>query len=165
MHRWISLALTLAVLGACVGSADGDADAAPPALDEQARWALEAELVEADRQFAGRVQRTGLAALITSFEPTGRMIVGGRSHIGPEGIRRAMLPVFADSAFSLTWDPNYAEIAASGDMGYTVGRYEARSTVDGAMVVNSGTYLTVWRRQDDGTWKVKADIGNPDAAY
>ena len=74
-----------------------------------------------------------------------------------------MLPVYADTTFSITWDPNYAEVAASGDMGYTVGRYERTSRAEGETVVNAGTYLTVWRRQEDGSWKVKADIGNPDA--
>lgn len=160
MHRWISFALTLAVLGACADPSDRGAEVA--ALDEQALRTLEAELIQADRQFAVTVQRTGLAGWITNFAPTGRMITGGGSHIGPEGIRRVMLPAFADSTFSLTWDPNYAEVSASGDMGYTVGRYEARSSLDGDTRVDSGTYLTVWRRQDDGIWKVKAEIGNPD---
>lgn len=162
MYRWIPLALVLCVPAACTDAADGGPDAAP--VDEETIRSLGAELVEADRRFAASVQRRGLAGWITGFAPTGRMIADGQSHIGPEGIRRTMLPVFADTTFSLTWDPNYAEVAASGDMGYTVGRYEKRRRVDGETVVESGTYLTVWRRQEDGTWKVKADIGNPDAA-
>jgi ketosteroid isomerase-like protein len=161
VHRWTSLVLLLCVLAACADAGTGDADAV---ADEETIRRLEAELIEADRQFAASVQRRGLAGWITGFSPTGRMIANGRSYVGAEGIRRTMLPLFADTTFSLTWDPNYAEVAASGDMGYTVGRYEQRSQVDGATVVGSGTYLTVWRRRDDGTWKVKADIGNPDAA-
>lgn len=162
MFRWISLALTLCLVAACSDAASDSAQTA--VADEEAIRNLEAELVEADRRFAASVQRNGLAGWITAFAPSGRMIADGRSYVGPEGIRRAMLPVFADTTFSITWDPNYAEVAASGDLGYTVGRYERTSRVDGDTVVNSGTYLTVWRRQEDGTWKVKADIGNPDAA-
>ena len=160
MFRWISLALALCVVAACSDAASDGANAA--ARDEETIRGLEAELVEADRRFAASVQRSGLAGWITGFAPSGRMIAGGQSHVGPEGIRRAMLPLFADTSFSISWDPNYAEVAASGDMGYTVGRYEQRYRVDGETVVDSGTYLTVWRRQDDGGWKVKADIGNPD---
>ena len=49
------------------------------------------------------------------------------------------------------------------DLGYTVGRYEARRGGPGGEVsVSSGTYLTVWQRQSDGTWKVLADLGNSD---
>jgi len=161
VFRRISLALALCVLAAC---SDAASDGAEAARVEETVRGLEAELIEADRRFAASVQRSGLAGWITGFAPSGRMIAGGQSHVGPEGIRRAMLPVFADTSFTISWDPNYAEVAASGDMGYTVGRYEQRSRVDGVTVMNSGTYLTVWRRQDDGSWKVKADIGNPDTA-
>lgn len=162
MFRWISLALTLCLVAACSNAAnDGAATAVP---DEDAIRNLEAELVEADRRFAASVQRHGLAGWITAFAPSGRMIADGQSYLGPEGIRRAMLPVLADTTFSITWDPIYAEVAASGDLGYTVGRYEQTSRVADETVVNSGKYLTVWRRQEDGSWKVKADIGNPDAA-
>ena len=161
MFRRISLALALCVLAAC---SDAASDGAEAARVEETVRGLEAELIEADRRFAASVQRSGLAGWITGFAPSGRMIAGGQSHVGPEGIRRAMLPVFADTSFTISWDPNYAEVAASGDMGYTVGRYEQRYRVDGETVVDSGTYLTVWRRQDDGGWKVKADIGNPDGA-
>lgn len=162
MFRRISLALTLCVLAACADAANDTAE--KTATDEDRLRSLEAELVEADRRLAASVQRHGLTGWITGFAPSGRMIAGGRSHVGPEGIRRTMLPLYADTSFSITWEPNYAEVATSGDMGYTVGRYERRSRVDGEPVVDSGTYLTVWRRQEDGTWKAKADIGNPDAA-
>jgi ketosteroid isomerase-like protein len=30
------------------------------------------------------------------------------------------------------------------------------------MVRQSGTYLTVWRKDKDGSWKVAADGGAPD---
>ena len=161
MYRWFFVALTLCVVAACSDAASDAAEA--NALDEEAIRNLESELIEADRRFAASVQRSGLAAWITAFAPSGRMIAAGQSHVGPEGIRRAMLPVFADTTFSVTWDPNYAEVSASGDLGYTVGRYERRSLVEGETTVNSGTYLTVWRRQEDGSWKVKADIGPPAA--
>lgn len=161
MYRWIFVALTLCVVTACSDAADDTVEAT--ALDEETIRNLESELIDADRRFAASVQRSGLAGWITAFAPSGRMITDGQSYVGPEGIRRVMLPAFADTTFSITWDPNYAEVAASGDLGYTVGRYERTSRVEDETVVDSGTYLTVWRRQEDGSWKVKADIGNPDA--
>ncbi|MFW6089129.1 MAG: YybH family protein [Gemmatimonadota bacterium] len=161
MYRWIFVALILCVPTACSDAANDAAEAT--ALDEAAIRNLERELIEADRRFAASVERSGLGAWITAFAPSGRMIADGQSYVGPEGIRRAMLPVYADTSFSITWDPNYAEVASSGDLGYTVGRYEQRTLADGEPVVESGAYLTVWRRQEDGSWKVKADIGNADA--
>ena len=65
--------------------------------------------------------------------------------------------------FSLQWNPIYADVAASGDLGYTIGKW-TRVVKDstGAPVTAHGTYLTVWRKQKDGSWKVVADTGDED---
>lgn len=172
MTRWIFALTLLVVIAGCADAESGaPADASSstrktgaPAdgSDENGRRALEAELIAADRAFARAVADHGLSGWVSGFAPSGRMVAGGESYIGREGIRRTMLPLFADSTLSLTWDPNYAEVAASGDLGYTVGRYEISAEGDAASMSETGTYLTVWTRDDDGTWRVKADIGSPD---
>ncbi len=54
--------------------------------------------------------------------------------------------------YSLTWEPEFAE--ASGDLGYTYGTYtRATSDTDGNKAVETGLYVTVWRRNADGAWK------------
>jgi len=61
----------------------------------------------------------------------------------------------------LTWTPIGADISASGDLGYTYGNYEFRSTgKDGKLTIAHGKYATVWKRQRDGAWKVVLDMGN-----
>jgi ketosteroid isomerase-like protein len=56
-----------------------------------------------------------------------------------------------------------ADVAESGDLGYTLGRYESRRIgPDGQQVRETGSYLTVWKRGADGSWKVALDIGSPD---
>ncbi len=174
MTRWISgLALLVALTGCAEADTEGpgtatnsgaEADAANDGSDGTARRALEAELIAADRAFARAVAEHGLSGWVGGFAPSGRMVAGGESYIGREGIRRTMLPFFADTTLDFTWEPNYAEVAESGDLGYTVGHYEIRAKGDAAPMSETGTYLTVWTRQDDGTWKVKANIGNPDAS-
>lgn len=162
MYRWISFPVLLVTLAACADAPNGEADAA--GADEETRRALESQLIEADRRFTHAVQRHGLGGWMENFAPTGRLVLDGQSHIGPEGIRRTMLPVFADT-FAVDRDPTYAEIAASGELGYTVGRYERTWRTDGGageIDVESGTYLTVWRKQSSGSWKVQADIRSPD---
>jgi ketosteroid isomerase-like protein len=61
----------------------------------------------------------------------------------------------------LTWSPVGADIAASGDLGYTYGNYEFRTKdEDGRPVVDHGHYMSVWKKQPDGSWKVVLDMGN-----
>ena len=124
-----------------------------------AQWKV--ELIEADRGFANSVQTTGLGGWINAFGPDGMMISGGVVHAGQEGIRQAVLPLFADPLFEIHWDPTFASVSSSGDLGYTIGTYEMTASDEDGPVTHRGTYLTVWRRQPNGSWKVEADIGNP----
>jgi ketosteroid isomerase-like protein len=122
-----------------------------------------AELMTADRAFASATAERGVDGWVEYFAEDGRMLGSGGLVTGTDSIRAYMAPAFADEAFSLTWEPTFAEVSAGGDLGYTVGRYESRGLTDeGEETVASGWYLTVWRRQADGTWKAEMDVGSPD---
>ena len=61
----------------------------------------------------------------------------------------------------LEWEPLFADISLSGDLGYTLGSYIA--TVfqsEGDPLVRHGHYVTVWKKQSDGNWKFVFDGGN-----
>jgi ketosteroid isomerase-like protein len=58
----------------------------------------------------------------------------------------------------LEWAPQMAEIASSGDLGYTSGPW--RFTAEGDDKPSAfGHFFTVWRKDDDGKWKVLVDHG------
>lgn len=80
-----------------------------------------------------------------------------------EAIRTTWEALLALPGFSLAWSPATADVSASGDMGYTAGSYELNFEQNGSPVVTVGKYLTVWKRQADGSWKVAADCFNTDA--
>ena len=61
---------------------------------------------------------------------------------------------------TLVWEPTYAEVAASGDLGVTTGPWEYRSPADAAKPDTAyGDFMTVWRREKGGDWKFVADMG------
>lgn len=62
-----------------------------------------------------------------------------------------------DSSVELTWEPQGGDIAESGELGYTYGIYELKGNND---VVERGTYVTIWKKQEDGKWKFVLDSGN-----
>ena len=63
--------------------------------------------------------------------------------------------------YVLSWIPRRAEVAASGDMGWTWGTYTLTSVeAKGQPVKSYGKYVNVWQKQADNTWKVMVDIGN-----
>jgi ketosteroid isomerase-like protein len=89
-----------------------------------------------------------------SWYPTGMPVVTGA---GP--LRQAYDQMMATPGTVLTWTATKADVAASGDIGYTAGSYEMSAA---AMPAEKGKYITVWKKID-GQWKVMEDIGNADA--
>jgi ketosteroid isomerase-like protein len=79
---------------------------------------------------------------------------------GKENIAKTM-GFLDDKNNHLTWTPVHADMAASGDLGYTYGTYEFRSIgKDGKPTVEYGKYVSIWKKQKDGSWKVVMDMGN-----
>lgn len=67
--------------------------------------------------------------------------------------------------YQLTWTPRGGQMSASGEMGFTWGHYEGRSKDrSGNPVVTTGRYMTIWKKQADGTWKVVLDSSNDEPA-
>ena len=85
---------------------------------------------------------------------------GGEAILGKANIAKGM-GFIDDKNNRLTWSPVGADISASSDLGYTWGSYEFRAKgKDGSAKVEHGKYLTVWKKQADGNWKVAVDMGN-----
>ncbi len=122
--------------------------------------ALRAADVAFSRALAAR-DRAAFEALVDEEAIFGVRLLEGRRAIG-----EAWSVFLAEGGPRLTWAPDEAILAASGDLGYTVGhaRLEQRGT-DGAPVVRDARYVTVWRRGPDGRFRALLDLAlAPEAA-
>ena len=59
----------------------------------------------------------------------------------------------------LTWRPEFADISAAGDLGYTTGPYEVRKERPEEIPAAFGHYVSLLCVQKDGSWKVVVDCG------
>lgn len=59
--------------------------------------------------------------------------------------------------YSLLWGPSAAEIAPSGDLGYTYGPFHVTDAT--GAVTGAGHYFTVWERDGRGPLRFRSDIG------
>ncbi len=91
---------------------------------------------------------------------------GFTAAIAPDAILLRPAPIPAAEAIAatpeslaLTWEPVFAELAASGDLGWTTGPYEAHSAGDVASI-GHGHYVSVWRK-DGAQWRLVIDGGAP----
>ena len=142
---------------ACAGP-----EADPPAAgaDEPTDERLAAELLAAASAVARETAAGGAAAWAGWVEPDGSMVRGAGEIRGRVRIQEAMEPALSDTAVLFTWSPERA-IHAGGDLGATIGSYRIERRGAGAGGVQEGMYMTLWRRQPDGSWKVAADLGSP----
>jgi ketosteroid isomerase-like protein len=124
----------------------------------------EATLLVADRSFARDTEDRGVEGWSAAFADDGAQIVSNQPLVqGRMAVRELMKPFFADGTSRLRWEPERASVSASGDLGYTFGHAQMVKVVAGAeTVVAKLQYLTVWKRQLDGTWKVAMDVGTPE---
>jgi len=108
--------------------------------------------------FASDVAQHGHDAFITHFAEDGVEIVDGGGFNTKDDMRKQ--PAWPDGT-TLTWTPVKAEMAASGELGYTYGNYiyTARNK-EGKVVTSYGKYTSIWKKQKDGQWKVVVDMGN-----
>lgn len=77
--------------------------------------------------------------------------------------REKIMELFSrpDTSFSLSWEPLFADVSVSGDLGYTYGIYKIEmDSPDGSPLTTDGTYLSVWKKDDKGRWKFVVDTGN-----
>jgi ketosteroid isomerase-like protein len=117
-----------------------------------------------DEKFDRETAEKGVDGWVSYFAANGCMIMGQRPAVcGHEAIRKAMTPVLAVPRSALRWKPKEAGIIVAGQLGYTRGRYESRSKDKrGIAMVAKGTYVSIWQKQPDGSWKVLLDTGYPD---
>ena len=80
---------------------------------------------------------------------------------GIGNIKAVLVPMLQDSNFALSFQVEKVE--AAGNLAYTQGPYSMTVTAkDGKPFNDKGKYLTVWKKQADGSWKAIEDILNSD---
>ena len=78
-----------------------------------------------------------------------------------EAVSKAISDDIADPNFKMSLSNEKTEVAGSGDLAYRRGAFKITSTNPQTKQAENaaGTYLTVFRKQADGSWKVVEDFG------
>ena len=119
-------------------------------------------LIDAERAFARATAERGIDGWMEFMAPNA-VELSDEPLVGLDQIRAGMGKQLGTPGFKLTWEPTTAEFLGQGDVGFAVGRYELHyNGADGKPRIEKGSYLTTWKKQKDGSWKVVSDIGSPD---
>lgn len=90
--------------------------------------------------------------------PTAEPLISGKAAIRDEWRHIFGIPgIQSESALK------HIDVSRSGDMGYTRGIYTSRMAgPKGEPLTEPGKWLSIWRRQTDGQWRIVAEIYNTD---
>lgn len=117
-------------------------------------------LYQLEAKFADDTSKGGGRAFGSWFAADAVTLANGKAPVvGHDAI--AAQATWSPESYQLTWTPEGARMGPGGDMGFTWGHYEGLSKDrEGNTVKTSGRYMTVWKRQSDGNWKVEMDASN-----
>jgi ketosteroid isomerase-like protein len=149
--------VVVAVVAGLVGIQILGAQTDTRAADE--RTIRETDLAWAKAGAARDLERTlsFLAEDATEMAPNTPAAVGRAAH------RKVWGDMFATPGFAMGWQPTKVEASRGGDLGYSVGTYQqTMHDRAGKPVADRGKYVTVWKKQADGTWKAVVDAFNSD---
>jgi ketosteroid isomerase-like protein len=111
-----------------------------------------------DKEFSEMSVKEGMFKAFLFYIAEDGVILRDNSY--PSRGRESLKERFAgksDTSFVLSWEPLFEKISESGDIGYTYGIYTSKVRSTGE--ISKGTYITIWQKQADGSWKFVLDTG------
>lgn len=115
-------------------------------------------MVDTERAFARMSEEQGTRPAFISFIADDGILFRPTAVKGKQWMTEHPLPP-SDKRPLLSWQPTFADVARAGDMGYTTGPWEYKADIHDAKPVAFGNFLTVWKKQPDGSWKFAIDLG------
>ena len=124
---------------------------------------LKRELAALEDEFCAATRTMGILAAFKHYAaPDATMLAADpRQFRGAAAIEQVLGP--DRPGVSVTWSAYHTDISEDGTLGYNYGRYEwTFPRADGTTAKSTGWFLTIWKRQPDGTWRFVLDTGVPD---
>jgi len=115
-------------------------------------------LLQSDRDFSTMSVKEGMHKAFLFYIADSGVLLRDNSY--PLKSRQSLVSLFennTDTSFILTWEPVYEKLSVYGDIGYTFGIFTRRIKESGEVM--KGTYVTIWEKQKDGSWKFVLDTG------
>lgn len=144
MKKAFYLPILTALIVSCHSNQQGDIE----------QW--KKEITDTELAFSAMAEAEGIPAAFLAYSASDAVLLRNNRIIKghPEIDRYFDASRANPNQVTLTWAPDFVDVAASGDLGYTYGQYRLTKTDStGQTEESTGIFHTVWKRQADGTWK------------
>jgi len=119
---------------------------------------IKAEMVAAEISFSKLSREKGSRTALLQFIDSNGVLLRPNSYPLVGGNAIDFISQANDTLYIMNWQPKGAAIAESGELGYTYGVYTVSLKNKDTLI--HGTYVNIWKKQPDGTWKLVLDSGN-----
>ena len=114
-------------------------------------------MADTEREFAKTATVKGWRDAFLDFFADDAIALGREVTLAKDGLRKQSSTPF--SQFELVWEPRLGDVAASGDLGWLTGPSTSVNHAAKDPKPGHGCYLSIWRKQADGKWRVFIDVG------
>ncbi len=99
-------------------------------------------------------------ALAGHYADEAFLVVPGAVADGSTAIRQIFATASTDPAFAVEFASDKVDVASAGDLAYARGKFTEKYTdkKTGKVMSGNGSYLAIYKKQDDGSWKVIEDV-------
>lgn len=112
------------------------------------------EILNTEKAFAQMAKEKGLKAAFLTFADEDAVLKRGNQLIIGKSAISNYFDAHTQQDAQLEWEPDFIDVASSGDLGYTYGKYiYAVMDENGQTTESQGIFHTVWRKQADGKWR------------
>jgi ketosteroid isomerase-like protein len=120
-------------------------------------------MVDTERAFARMSQEKGTREAFAAFIADDGILFRPTPVLGKKWMQENPLPP-SKARPLLAWQPIVAFGSSAGDLGYTTGPWQYKKDIKDAQPSAFGNFMTVWKKQADGSWKFALDLGisNPE---
>ncbi len=116
-------------------------------------------LIKAEQDFAKISRETNTRnAFISAFATDGMIFPGSGERVNAIAHWQAVPDPKPEERDWLDWEPLYADVAQSGDLGYTTGPYVYKADRTDTATSHHGYFFSVWKKEK-GIWKNWVDMG------
>jgi ketosteroid isomerase-like protein len=112
------------------------------------------QVVAAERAFAAASLEKGLHESFLSYLAQDSVVFDPLPTPG-----RAAHEGKPPSKGKLSWGPAWVAVSSAGDLALSTGPWEFRPADDPPKEPRTGYFFSVWRKEQDGAWRVAVDIG------
>ena len=116
------------------------------------------EMVNTEQAFSKMADETNARDAFLAFIADDGLLFRPDAVNGKKWMQEHPVPP-SDKNPLLAWQPAFAGMSVSGDMGFTTGPWEFKADRSDEKPSGYGHFVTVWKKQADGTWKFAVDLG------